>query len=182
MEKENFENLIKLVTGKNLSVTSNNIELETEYNVFLDNEFNFTFKTPKKIDALLSSFINQYCSKAKIVEQKYLDLFKFKRLNMYMKHHCKNKFSLMNDIKENFNKTDFINQYCKYGFYCTDYGIGIFVQFLTDKTFNLLENFLTNKNIPFSLEYSDKEFVLRFKIKVDKSFHNSILTEFNNSI
>jgi hypothetical protein len=50
MEKENFENLIKLVTGKNLSVTSNNIELETEYSIFLNDEFNFTFKTPKKID------------------------------------------------------------------------------------------------------------------------------------
>lgn len=48
MEKENFENLIKLVTGKNLSVTSNNIELETEYSIFLNDEFNFTFKTPKK--------------------------------------------------------------------------------------------------------------------------------------
>jgi len=48
MEKENFENLIKLVTGKNLSVTSNFIELETEYSIFLENEFNFTFKTPKK--------------------------------------------------------------------------------------------------------------------------------------
>jgi len=178
MEKENFENLIKLVTGKNLSVTSNFIELEKEYNVFLDNEFNFTFKTPKKIDSLLSSFINQYCNKAKIVEQKYLDMFKFKRLNMYMRHHCKTKFSLMNDIKENFNTTDFIREYCKYGFYSTEYGIGIFVQFLTDKSFTLMEKFLTNKNIPFVLEYSEKEFVLRFKIKLNRDIHFMLLNEF----
>ena len=180
MNKQTFENLIQLITGKNLSVNENFIELNSEYSIFLNDVYNFTFKTPKKLDSLLSSFINQYCNKFKEVMPKYLEMFKFKHESMYMKHHLKSKYTLLDEIKENFNKDAFLIDYCKYGFYTTDYGIGIFVQYLTDRIFTNMENFLNLKKIPYSLEYSEKEFVLRFKIKVNKDFHNNLLNEFNN--
>lgn len=180
MEKQNFETIIKLITNRDLTIntTNNIVELNKQYSIYYNGIFNFTFKTPKHYDSLLSTFINQYSKKFKQVQQKYIDLFNFKNQNAYMKNHCYTSVMLLDEIKENFKKDSVINYYSRYGFYSTEYGIGIFVQFLSEQSFDNMEKFLLSKNIPYSLEYSTKEYVLRFKIKVSKDFHQNLLENF----
>lgn len=178
MEKQLFENLINQITNRNLTIKSNTIDLNSEYQVYHNDKPNFIFKTPKKIDSLFSSFISQYTKKFKQPQQKYIDLFNFKNDSLYLKHHCFTESMLLSEIKQNFKNESVLRFYSKYGFYSTDYGIGIYVQFLDTKIFDSMEKYLSNNNIPFTLEFSEKEYVLRFKINVNKDFHENLLKDF----
>jgi len=71
---------------------------------------------------------------------------------------------------------------CKYGFYTTEYGIGIFCYFSTDGVINSIEKmkkYLLSKNIPFKNEFSDARWVFRFVLNLDKPKHELLLNSFN---
>lgn len=179
-----FNALIQSITNEKIMLLCNDnesMELDCIYTVVAieknkDNKyiFEFEFKTPKNIDKLVSSFISQFCSKFK----KNLPQFeKYGRGSLG--HHRYSKDGLLSIIKDRFNDLSFISFYCKYGFYYTNYGIGIYIPFLDVKFLDSMNLFLKNNNIPYKNELSKKEFVYRYLININKDYHANLLTKFS---
>ena len=99
------------------------------------------------------------------------------RSNMY------DKKQLMAQVEANFNNPDITTGLNRYGFYATEYGIGTFILFATryvEQSIFDMTAYLKSQNITFSNEYSDKLWVLRFKINATKHIHEGILNDFSN--
>jgi hypothetical protein len=178
-----FNTLIQQITNEKIMIHWDNepIELDCIYTVVSieknkDNKhyFEFEFKTPKNIDKLVSSFISQFCSKFK----KNLPQFEKYGRNS-LGHHRYSKDGLLSIIKDRFMDESFITFYCKYGFYSTNYGIGIYVPYLDIKYLDRMDVFLNNSNIPYKNELSKKEFVYRYVINIDKDYHSILLNKFS---
>lgn len=202
MKTEKFNNFIQEITGRNLIVRTNDVELqlEKEYYVSLILPITkicvgFYWKLPKKEDNIMRSFITAFSSKyfepdPKSYDGSYFgskswdDMTEKDKERCYM-HHRSNMYSrseLLSQIEKNFEKENFTEVMCKYGFYHTNYGIGMFCYFNTEFVRNAIEKFkvyLTKKGIPFSNEYSDARWVYRFVLGLDKQKHESILEKFN---
>jgi len=89
----------------------------------------------------------------------------------------------MEQVEANFNNPGITAGLNRYGFYATEYGIGTFVLFATryvQQSINEMAAYLKSQNIVFSNEYSEKMWVLRFKINASKTIHEGILTSFSN--
>lgn len=182
MNIHKFNSLISLITNKSLFVNCSEVDLEVDYlyEIYekIENEdkikFAFDFKTSKNIDRFLSTFITQFCNKYK--EQ--LDEFKDKK-HYTLSHHLKSKYILLEEIKSNFKNEDFLNNYSKFGFYSTNYGIGIFTQYLSSdsisKIADQLSDSLIKKSIPFFNELSKKEYVYRWVINLSKEIHYTLI-------
>ena len=87
----------------------------------------------------------------------------------------------MEQIKENLNDSSIEETLCKYGFYETNYGIGIFVLFSGKYELNAIEKmaaYLRAKNIPFHNEFSYARWVYRFVININKDIHAALLNSF----
>jgi hypothetical protein len=203
MQTKQFNGLIQIVTGRDLTIKTNDLELEfeKEYYVFrklpiTGRTVSFYWKTPKSDEKMLRSFITAFCSKyrepnpakygpcsiyteAKTWDQKTEE----EREHCYM-HHSTNMYSkerLLEQVQANFNSPEITDGLIKYGFYPTEYGVGIFVVFETDyvkRAVNAMYNFLKKKGIPFSNEYSDARWVFRFKLNLTKQVHQNLLTGF----
>jgi len=180
---DQFNELIQQITNEKIMINYINeaIELNCIYTVVsleknkdAKHYFEFEFKTPKNIDKLVGSFISQFCSKYK----KNLPEFeKYGRSSLC--HHRYTKDALLSIIKDRFTNVSFIEFYCKYGFYNTIYGIGIYIPFLDVKYLDKMDVFLKNSNIPYKNELSKKEFVYRYIINIDKDYHKSLLNKFS---
>jgi hypothetical protein len=91
------------------------------------------------------------------------------------------KESLMQQIEANFNLPEIENTMKRYGFYATEYGIGIFVLFNTEyvkKACNGMAKYLQSNGIPYANEFSEAGWVLRFKIGISKQAHENLLANF----
>ena len=206
MNLQNFQSLIQSVTSRNFIIKSNdeNILFDKEYVIqktlpILQRNISFKWKAPKSNEKMLKSFITAFCNKyfepnpeaynkiyggkqyfwnEKTDEQKEYAYFNH-RSNMYSKKH------LLEQIESNFNKKEIETALCRYGFYNTEYGIGIFCFWETDfvkSSINKMKNHLNELNIPYSNEYSDARWVYRFKINITKQTHLNIIENFNKTL
>lgn len=150
--------------------TNDFIEIETNtiYGICVGgNMIDFDFKTGKKQDNILKSFVNQFISKYEVKQSIGFESGQM----IYPK-----KVDIMAKLKNS-------NRVSKYFFYTTLYGIGWFCYFTNQKAFkevnNGLASYLKNKGINFTNEFSDAGWVYRFVINKDVKLHNSLLTDFN---
>jgi len=206
MKTQNFEILIQSLTKREFTIDTTDIEIkvDSEYCIYRilpvsKRKISFNFKTPKNEENLLRSFINQYCKKYREPNPAnytghYCGTYnpndawenksdEEKEFCYY--HHASNMFSpktLGEQIKENLNDPSIEYVLCKYGFYETNYGIGIFVLFSGKYEMGAIEklsNYLIERNIPFKNEFSSAKWVYRFILNLQKDIHKNILSSFN---
>lgn len=147
------------------------IEENTIYGVYItddiSNDIEFEFKTGK-IDNLLKSFITNFSRKHKSYELGDDDFIK----------QIDNKTVFNNIITKNHNRV------YKQLFYTTLYGIGFWALFSTEKDVHIandLKKYLNENGIKFTNEFSDAQWVYRFKINKDVTIHNQLLENFKIS-
>lgn len=205
MKIENFTKLIQSITKRDFIIDSKNIDivLESEYFIYKilpvsKRKIGFTFKTPKNDENLIKSFISQYCKKYKEPDPsiytgsycgQYSEGNDWQKMTDEKKefcyyHHSSRMFSdkqLLEQIKENLNDSSIEETLCRYGFYETNYGIGIFILFSGKYELSAIEKmavYLKSKSIPFTNEYSDARWVFRFVLNINKDIHKEILNSF----
>ena len=205
MKTENFKNLIQLVTGRDFEIKTEDIELifEKEYLIYrilpiTKRQISFYWKTPKTDEKMLRSFITTFSSKYREPDPKaydysartYGEKYKWEnrspedRENAYM-HHSSNMFNkteLLKQVEDNFSKDGIATGLIRYGFYNTEYGIGIFCFWMTDgvnKAINEMTKHLQKLSIPFTNEFSDARWVFRFKLGLTKETHLAIINQLN---
>lgn len=203
MNTSNFQNLIQAITGRELIINTNDAEIipEKEYQIYkifpiTQIKSSFKWKAAKTEEKMLRSFITAFCSKYtepnpasydyvyggkqyfwkdKSEEEKEQCIF----------HHRSRQYSkdqLMKQVSDNFNKESIQDALLKYGFYHTEYGLGIFCFWETEyvvNSINKLKQFLSTQGIPFKNEFSDAKWVFRFKLNLTKENHLSILKQFS---
>lgn len=206
MKSNNFIKLINSLTKKDFLIDSNDdeIQLNKEYSIYrilplTQRKVHFKWVTPKSDDKILRSFITAYCSKYKEPDPRAYDYSartygeralwvnktEMEREYAYW-HHSSNMFDkkqLYEQIETNFNSLEFEQTLCKYGFYPTEYGVGIFVLFAGNRELEAvrkMKHFLSTNSIPYTNEFSDARWVYRFKLNLNKDSHNSILNKFNS--
>jgi len=209
MKTENFIKLINSITKKDFQIKTSDTELKPEETYYIFRitperkyKIGFDFKCPKNEENLIKSFINVYCSKYREPDPAnytgwYYGTYNKKSDWNFMSenekefcinHHSSHMYSksaLLEQIKENMNDSNIENVLCKYGFYHTVYGIGIFVLFSGQyelNAINRMSGYLKRKNIPFRNEYSNAKWVYRFVINIDKDIHKSLLSDFNKTV
>jgi hypothetical protein len=207
MKKENFEKLIRVMTGRPLEIKTQDVELqtETEYCVIRkiegsDRDTRFYWKTPKKQDNLMRSFITCFTSKYTepnpanygpstiYTDRKtWAEMSDKERAFAYC-HHRNNMFSkqaLLGQIEANFNTPEMGAAMIKYGFYLTDYGTGIYVLYggkYVETAVVKMMDFLKAESIPYRNEFSDAKWVLRFVLNISRPIHDKILTKFSATV
>jgi hypothetical protein len=199
MKTENFTKLIQLITKRNFVFTTSHEELqfETEYNIqrtlpITGRVIRFTWKTPKAEDKMLRSFITAFTSKyrepnpkaykncAPYFSPSWEEMTEEKREQCYY-HHFSNMLSkeeLLKQVEQNFASEGVKEGLLKYGFYNTEYGIGIFCFWMTDgvnAAIKAMAEHLHKLSIPYSNEFSDARWVYRFKLGLTKENHLSII-------
>lgn len=204
MKKDQFQGLIQAVTGRNfiIQTQSETLDHETEYCIWrkvsgTDRKVSFYWKTPKADEKMLRSFITAFTSKYREPDPKNYggDYFGQKTQSWDEKsdlekaycynHHASNMYSkqeLLAQVEANFNNPGIYSDLMRYGFYATEYGVGIFVFFDTtyvQKAVRSMYEYLKAKSIPFSNEYSDARWVFRFKLGLSKDIHESLLNSFS---
>ena len=203
MTTENFQHLIRLITGRDFIIKTDDVELkfETEYCIYRilpvsKRSVLFYWKTPKAEDKMLRSFITAFTSKYRepnpaayttcspYFSPSWDEMTAEKQEFAYM-HHASNMYSkenLLKQVEENFSKDGIATGLMKYGFYNTEYGIGIFCFWMTagvDKAINTMKEHLQKLSIPFTNEFSDARWVYRFKLGLTKESHLSIINQLN---
>jgi hypothetical protein len=206
MKTKQFQELIQHVTGRPLSLMNGQeILLDSKIDVcrpYKENKkaFSFTWKTPKKEDSLLRSFITAFCSKYKEPDPETYDRNCSCYGDTWIKHeenwsnpethwncslwshhasHMLSKEKLKAQIIENFSKFD--STIARLGFYETHYGIGIFTIYGGQWVQDCLENMskhLKSLSMPYRNELSDAGWVTRFVINLTKEIHGEILKDF----
>jgi hypothetical protein len=205
MNKENFEKLIQLITERDFKINTKDVELnfDTEYNIFrilpvTGRKVGFIWKTPKADEKMLRSFITAFTSKYREPNPAAYDYMvkiygeKSRWSNMSDEdkefaycHHASNMYSkeeLLKQVEANFSKENITNGLIRYGFYPTEYGIGIFCFWMTtgvNSAIAAMNKYLNAANIPFTNEFSDARWVFRFKLGISKSVHTNLLNQFN---
>lgn len=199
MQTLNFQSLIRLVTGRDFTIATLDVDMEPEreYLIFrilpiTGRRISFTWKTPKTEDKFLRSFITTFTTKYREPNPSSYDYTyggqvytwaeksEEDRENCYYHHvtHMYNKQDLLKQIEANFGKDEVCSGLIRYGFYNTEYGIGIFCFWFTDgvnTAINKMKDHLNSLSIPFTNEFSDARWVFRFKLGLTKETHLSII-------
>lgn len=202
MNALNFQNLIQTVTGRPFIIhtDSENIEEGKEYFVYrvlphTQRKVGFKWKAAQSNEKMLRSFITAFCSKYREPNQKAYDkeyggksytwAEKTEQEKEYAYvHHVSNMFSrdaLMKQVEDNFSNPNIEISLIRYGFYPTEYGVGIFCFWATDgvlKAIAKMKQFLNTNNIPYTNEFSDARWVYRFKLSISKEAHTNLLGSF----
>lgn len=201
MNTLNFQNLIRLITKRNFIIKTEEVELsfETEYRIYhvlpeTGSSAGFYWKTPKSDEKMLRSFITSFCNKYREPDPKKYD-YEYggrdytwaeksaKEKEYCYVHHASNMYSkgqLLEQIENNFSDEHITSGLIRYGFYPTEYGVGIFCYFMTNGVQNAIDamkKFLSGKSIPFTNEFSDARWVYRFKLGLSKELHTSLINE-----
>ena len=205
MKKENFEKLIQSITGRRLIIETTDSEIINgkEYFVYkhlpiTDRKVYFKWKVATTDEKVLRSFITAFCTKYREPDPRAYDYSartygesarwenrSEKDKEYAYNHHSSNMFNkdeLMKQVEANFNNKDIEQTLIKYGFYNTEYGIGIFALWQTQyvvNAINQMKEYLSKKAIPFTNEFSDARWVFRFKLNISKEAHGQILNSFN---
>ena len=201
MTTANFQNLIQLITGRNFIIETTDTELkfETEYIIYkmlpvTQRAISFSWKTPKTEDKMLRSFITAFTSKYRepnpanyttcspYFSPSWNEMTAEKQEFAYC-HHSSNMYSkeaLLKQVEENFSKDGIGTGLIKYGFYNTEYGIGIFCFWMTtgvNTAINAMKEHLNKLSLPYTNEFSDARWVYRFKLGLTKESHLSIINQ-----
>ena len=201
MLTSNFQNLIRLVTGRDFSIKTNDTELqfETEYCIYRllpvsQRPVSFMWKTPKADEKMLRSFITAFTSKYRepnpanyttcspYFSPSWSEMSAEKQEFAYC-HHASNMYSkaaLLKQVEDNFANDAIATGLIRYGFYNTEYGIGIFCFWMTagvNSAINTMASHLQKLSIPFTNEFSDAKWVYRFKLGLTKESHLSIINQ-----
>jgi len=203
MKTENFQNLINLITGRDFQIKTVDTELqfEKEYLIYRvlpvsKRTVNFVWKTPKSEDKMLRSFITSFTSKYRepnpanyrtcspYFSPSWNEMTVESQEFAYM-HHSSNMYSkaeLLKQVENNFSNESISSGLIKYGFYNTEYGIGIFCFWMTEgvqKAINVMKQHLQKLSLPYTNEFSDARWVYRFKLGLTKESHLSIINQLN---
>jgi hypothetical protein len=154
----------------------------------------FDWKTPKSEEKFLRSFITAFTSKYREPNpasyradpygaKDWSEYSPEKRESAFFHHrtHMFSKEQLLKQVEERFNRPEMETALNHWGFYETEYGIGIFCYWETLFVRNAIakmRNFLAASNILAREEYSDAKWVYRFRIEVSRDFHASTLASF----
>lgn len=199
MNTNNFQLLIQKITGRPFVITTSDSEIVNgkEYIVSLKlpltgRNVGFKWKAATTDEKLLRSFITAFCTKYRepnpanyttcppYFSPSWDEKTELEREYAYS-HHASNMYSkeqLMKQVEDSFNSPDMQTTLIKYGFYSTEYGIGIFCFWMTKSVQGAIENLqrhLTALSIPFKNEYSDARWVFRFKLGLNKEQHTAML-------
>jgi len=199
MQTSNFQNLIQLITGRDFLIKTNDTDLqfETEYCIYRilpvsQRPVSFMWKTPKADEKMLRSFITAFASKYRepnpanyktcspYFSPSWDEMTAEKQEYAYM-HHASNMYSkdqLMKQVEDNFANDAIATGLIRYGFYNTEYGIGIFCFWMTngvESAIKAMANHLQKLSIPFTNEFSDAKWVYRFKLGLTKESHLQII-------
>ncbi len=146
---------------------NNELEPSTKYGICNEDGVMYDFKTTKKIDTFLKSFVNQHINKYELKQCRY-ELIDGQVVEIKPKK---------SDILKKYTEQNRVN---KYFFYTTLYGIGMFAIFtknIAESTVELAK-YLKAKNIEYYNEYSDAGWAYRFVINKDVNTHNNLLESF----
>lgn len=210
MKTENFTQLIRAITGRKLTIEKRKnlwetepagevLSFETVYFVGITlpitgRVYGFDWKTPKTDEKMLRSFITAFCSKYREPNPKCYradaygaiswDQMSDKDKEYAFGHHSGRMLSkeiLLDQIQGRFACPEIENALNQWGFYETEYGIGIFCFWETPfvvKAIEKMRQFLTNKSVAAREEYSEARWVYRFRIEAGKEIHVGLLKEF----
>lgn len=199
METQNFQKLIQAITGREftISTTDSSLVLQKKYYIYKvlpisKRHIGFDWTTPSNEENMLKSFLTAFSNKYFEPNPKvYCGRYGLKWSNMSPDqkeyayyHHRSNMYrkqDLMDQIQLNFDDTKIFDALLKYGFYPTEYGIGIFVFWSSKYVENAIQKmreYLRDHSIPFSNEFSNARWVLRFKINIGKENHYKLLKSF----
>jgi hypothetical protein len=203
MKTENFNQLINSITGREFQIKTSDEEivLEKKYYIFKITPIHkitvgFEFAVPKNEESIIKSFVTTFCNKYKEPNPlaysgrygfKWDDMSESDRDFAHLHHSSNmyNKTALMEQIKANMLKSDIEDVLCKYGFYHTLYGIGIFILFGGKYEYNAIgrmKKYLSEMNVPFRNELSEARWVFRFVINVGKDYHKVLISDFNKHL
>ncbi len=204
MNTENFVKLINLLTNRDFMISTKDTEIETEKEYYIyrvlpisQRKIGFSWKTPVNEENLIRSFITAFTSKYREPNPRAYDKnyggkeYRWDTMTDEQKefayyHHASNMYSkkqLLEMIEDNMTKDEIKSDFCKYGFYPTMYGVGIFAFWTTNSVLyaiNEMKTYLNSQGIFFSNEYSDAKWVYRFKINASKPIHANILNNFSH--
>jgi hypothetical protein len=201
MNTVNFQNLIQLITGRDFLIKTDDSELQfaKEYCIYrilpvTKRSVSFMWKTPKADEKMLRSFITSFTSKYRepnpanyktcspYFSPSWNEMTAEKQEFAYL-HHSSNMYSkeaLLKQVEDNFANESIATGLIRYGFYNTEYGIGIFCFWMTagvNTAINVMKAHLQKLSIPFTNEFSDARWVYRFKLGLTKETHLSIINE-----
>ncbi len=201
MKTDNFQKLIQLITGRDFIIKTTDLELqfETEYCIYrilpvTKSSISFYWKTPKAEDKMLRSFITAFTSKYKEPNPASYDYVyggkqytwaektEAEKENCRYHHttHMYSKSALLKQVEDNFANESIATGLIRYGFYNTEYGIGIFCFWMTagvNSAITAMKSHLQKLSIPFTNEFSDARWVYRFKLGLTKESHLSIINQ-----
>lgn len=202
MIKNNFQALIQKITGRDFVIDTTDAEIVNgkEYCIYrilpaTKHNVRFYWKAAKTDEKLLRSFITAFTAKYREPnpdcynytyggkEYKWELKTDEEKEFAYYNHSSRmySKDQLMKQVEANFSSPDMLPALLRYGFYPTEYGVGIFCFWLTDSAqaaITEMKKHLSKLSIPFANEFSDARWVYRFKLGIDKATHTSILSQF----
>jgi hypothetical protein len=201
MKTSQLQSLIQAVTGRGLVLATNDDEIPLNSIVTVLRPFQpgkpreaFRWKTPKKEDSLLRSFVSTFCSKYLEPDpetysgdtwEKYQAKWENPETHwdcspwFHHRTHQLSKEKLRTQVLVNFSNFDV--KVARLGFYPTNYGIGLFTVFggaWVETSLEAMRSHLTQAGIPFKNELSEAGWVTRFVIRLDKNVHARILGNF----
>lgn len=207
MKTIQFEKLIQAVTGRPLTLSGNaeEIPLNSTIAIFRPRKIGetvraFEWKTPKKEDSLLRSFITAFSSKYHEPDpetysrdcptygdtwKRYEDAWKNPETHWSCSpwsHHASHMLSkekLRKQVEVNFSNFD--SGMARLGFYSTNYGIGLFTIYggpWVENSLAEMAKHLEIQKVPFTNELSEAGWVTRFLIGLEKPAHSRILGNF----
>ena len=211
MKTDNFTRLVQSVTGRPFTLSvrdgfrdmkpaGEEIACESQYFVgytlpLSGRLVGFDWKTAKSDEKMLRSFITAFTSKYREPDPvtyvsdpygaKSWDEMNAERREGAFGHHVSHmltKEKLLEQVKASFALPEMEASLIRWGFYETEYGIGIFSFWLTasvNKSIQAMRAFLANKGISAREEFSDARWVYRFRVEASKEIHRSLLTAFN---
>lgn len=207
MKTIQFEKLIQAVTGRTLTLSTDaeEIPLGSTVTVFRPRKIGetvlaFEWKTPKKEDSLLRSFITAFVSKYREPDpetysrncsaygdtwKRYEDAWESPETRWSCapwNHHASHMLSkekLRKQVEANFSNFD--SGMARLGFYSTNYGIGLFTIYgglWVETSLAEMAKHLETQGVPFKNELSEAGWVTRFLIGLEKTAHSRILGNF----
>jgi hypothetical protein len=207
MQANQFEKLIQSVTGRplTLSIDAEEVPLDSTVKVFRPRRLGetvraFEWKTPKKEDSLLRSFITAFSSKYLEPDaetysrncsvygdtwKRHVDAWESPDTHWncalwgHHRSHMLSKEKLMKQVEANFSSFD--SGMARLGFYSTNYGIGLFTIYggpWVETSLAEMAKHLEIQGVPFKNELSEAGWVTRFLIGLEKPAHSRILGNF----
>lgn len=214
MKTETFTQLIRAITGRAFSISERidwrntqpaGEDLAHEKTYFVGmvlpitgRTVGFDWKTPKHDEKMLRSFITSFTSKYRepcplaYVKGTYggrnwADMSPEQKEHAYG-HHGSNMFTkkmLTAQVQARFEAPEMENALNRWGFYETEYGIGIFCFWLTASTVGAMQKmrqYLAAQGLAAKEEFSDARWVYRFRLELSKDMHRGILSQFDKQL